>query len=553
MSRGRSLLHALAALVLYGGLVTWLTWPLADRCADHLPDASQVRADPLYAIWALAWQTHALATDPWILPNANVYHPTRRALFYGPPGSGALPLFAPTFLASGNPALAINLTLLAGVTLSAWGLHLVVGRWTGSFAAALVAGSSLLATPMTVLWSAATPQYAALMYLPSLIALAAAPIRRLRHALALLVLVVLQALTDLVYVAPAVFLTLGIHAAWQCARPASRAAGGRLWAVLATALLLVLPAYAGYVAVRLDNPALLEQSVWSTADGPAARSESWGILDGPTAVPVWALGLALAGAVIRAQGAGGPGTIPAAVWWSAGLWAGVGVLLPLILPTLGTLLLRDGSTLFRIRGRLGVGSVFGLTMLAGLGFAEIARLLRLNRVRRLSPRATELALATAVILAVYADYRSTAPPEFPTQPAYMPTGADAALRDLAHRLPGPVLDFPVGGTGTSPLLHARAMYASIFHWRRLLNGYGSYWPAAFPERMALAARLPDPEALAELRRQTGLAVVVVRARDLLSFQYRPWQAVLADGTRTDLRLVHDGEGELIFAVTAAGG
>jgi hypothetical protein len=47
-----------------------------------------------------------------------------------------------------------------------------------------------------------------------------------------------------------------------------------------------------------------------------------------------------------------------------------------------------------------------------------------------------------------------------------------------------------------------------------LNGYASYWPTGFPQRLALACRLPDPEALAALRRETGLAMILVHLNAL---------------------------------------
>ena len=61
-----------------------------------------------------------------------MYYPTRYALFYGSTAFGALPYFAPTYLISGNPVLALNLVLLSCVALTAWTLHIVVARWTGS-------------------------------------------------------------------------------------------------------------------------------------------------------------------------------------------------------------------------------------------------------------------------------------------------------------------------------------------------------------------------------------------------------------------------------------
>ena len=86
---------------------------------------------------------------------------------------------------------------------------------------------------------------------------------------------------------------------------------------------------------------------------------------------------------------------------------------------------------------------------------------------------------------------------------------------VLRRPGGPLLDLPASGPGGSPPhSQTRAMYRSIFHWRRLVNGYDSYWPTAFAERMALALRLPEAEALTALRRETGLELLLVHAPDL---------------------------------------
>jgi hypothetical protein len=120
----------------YLAVVVALTWPLAALMTTHLPRTFQpVGADMHLTGWALAWQTHALATDPVHVLDANVYWPHRLALLYGTPGFGLLPAFAPVFLASGNPTLALDAALLLCLALTATTLHLVVTRWTASSAA----------------------------------------------------------------------------------------------------------------------------------------------------------------------------------------------------------------------------------------------------------------------------------------------------------------------------------------------------------------------------------------------------------------------------------
>jgi hypothetical protein len=97
----------------------------------------------------------------------NIYHPAPHALLYGDPGLAALPIFAPIFLESGNPALAINVVLLAGITLTAWSLHYVVESWTGSWLAGLVGAATFLTNPWEIPYFFGwAPTYAILCYLP---------------------------------------------------------------------------------------------------------------------------------------------------------------------------------------------------------------------------------------------------------------------------------------------------------------------------------------------------------------------------------------------------
>src|SRR5262249_40489559 len=56
-----------------------------------------------------------------------------------------------------------------------------------------------------------------------------------------------------------------------------------------------------------------------------------------------------------------------------------------------------------------------------------------------------------------------------------------------------------------------AMVASTLHWRPLVNGYTGHPPPSSLLTMTLAQRLPDPAALATLRRITGIGWVIDHA------------------------------------------
>src|SRR5262249_9437056 len=137
----------------------------------------------------------------------------------------------------------------------------------------------------------------------------------------------------------------------------------------------------------------------------------------------------------------------------------------------------------------------------------------------------------------------------------------SSLLDAVRRTEGPLLELPVVGVPNElpdirsryqfAEAHARAMCRSIFHWRPILNGYSSYWPVGFPERMALAMQLPDPNALESLRRLSGLRSILVRLPELSPADQRTWLRLAESRDRPDLVLVARDQDELLFDVTAA--
>src|SRR5256712_9414733 len=112
----------------------------------------------------------------------------------------------PTFLLTGNPTLALNLTFLGCIALTACALHLVVRIWTGSHLGGFVAAWTFLMTRWT-LWEfvPSAPQYAVLQYISFIILAAAGPATSFKQTLLLLPLVVLQSLASLLFLGAAAF------------------------------------------------------------------------------------------------------------------------------------------------------------------------------------------------------------------------------------------------------------------------------------------------------------------------------------------------------------
>ena len=538
---------------LYLGLVAWLTWPLATSLGTRVPATTMWwMFDARFEIWALAWESHALVTAPTRLAHANIYHPTPYALFYGPPGFGALPYFAPVFLATGNPALAINVTFLVSIALTAWALHFVVARWTGSNVAGFVAACAFLANRWLLwAWVPGAPQYSVLQFFPLIVLLAS----RVRVSAWLVPLVVFQSLVDPLYIAPAVFAPLGVLAIGRLIRRDTRSGGWRLVGLLGLALLALTPVAAGFLAVRRLTPHLDSQTPYAFRPDVAVPPLVFGVL-GSTDVPTPALAVILLGglAFLLRRRAAEPGVRTG--WAHAALWAAVGIYI-----ALPPRVLLDGWSLrlpqwwlpitryWRTSANLGTAGLMGLALLTGLAFAECARLVSRPAVpARLRPLARS-ALAALLLGALYAAYQLGRDPIFPrpplpsSYPLGVPLMPTSPLLAILRRPGGPLLELPANNI----MQAAQAMYGSIFHWRPLLNGYASYWPEGFAERMALARRLPDADALATLRAETGLELILVHA-NWGEPKRAAWLELADRGGREDVRLLARDGSDLLFIV-----
>jgi len=526
-----------AGLAAWAVAVVLLTWPLGRHLGTHLPNTAVASGfDSLFVAWALAHESRALVTAPSTLGDGNIYHPTRHALFYGEAGFGALPYFLPPFLVTGNPALALNLVFLSGPVLTAWGLHKLTVRFTASTGAGVIAGLTFLTTAWVVrAWTPAAPNYAVLQYFPFVMLLASRPALAARDALWIALLVAVQGLSS-AYVAAALIGPLVILGVARTARPTSRAGGLRLLAAVAVALAVLALVYAGYLQVRADNPLLSQQTVWPLqATSPAPWIGPFG-REAPTGVPTFTFVLIALGVATRAARVSRP---PLGAAWRVGaFWTLMGFALAMrphaswrdsLLASPHSLVaaLTPVYSIIRIPERLGIGGLMGLSVLAGVAFAECSCALVSSRGRRAWTRGVAGVLLVTAALATWAT-SSRQPGHWidlhpRPYPLFMPPRADAPLMDVLRHSTGPMLEVPVG----PPWVEAKAVYRSIFHRRPLLNGYSGYWPAGFRARMALAERLPDPAALEELRRATGLRQVLVHAAGCTSERRDAWNDVAA--------------------------
>ena len=452
--------------------------------------------------------------------------------------------------------------------MTALALHWVLRRSTGSELAGFVAAWTFLTSHWVLSgWAAIVPNYAVVQYFAPIVLLAAAPRLSGAATAGLLVLVVLQCLSS-IYVAPPVIATLTLIAVARVARVESRRSGLRLLGVIGTAVALLGVAYLGHLLVRLDNPLLAAQTIWPARAGRASLGfgslQSLFIPGQPAGIPVAGFLLMGAGASIFAWRRGWQRARHASdrMWIHFGIWSVVGVLLALPPNTegSGTILAWPQTLLshfvpiydvLRAPERLAIPALIGLSGLAGLGFAELLRL------RGAAERGWPI--RGAALLVVASAMLASVPPN-PWRPdhrkllldgSYPIAKAPRGESELTAHLRepgGPLLELPAT---LNPGMHAAAMHRSIFHRRPLLNGYSSYWPAGFPERMKLADRLPDPDALVELEQTTGLSAVLVNEQWLAAEERRRWRRIAIGAEPSRFRLVARRGTQMLFSVADA--
>jgi hypothetical protein len=545
----RRIAGVLAALGLAVWLASRVTTPLPEHLTTHLPGTAFM--DVLYAAWTLAWQTHALVTAPGALGQPNIYQPTPDALFYGPLATGLLPVFAPVWLSTGNAALALNVALIGSLALSGTAVHLAVAWWTGSWIAGAAGSAALLLTPFLYETGKLAPQWATLEFFPVLL-LAAARVRSWGRAVLVGALVAMQAAAEIVYFAPVAFGTLGLWTLLRLRRRDTRPEGVRLVAACVVGIALLLPALTGFARVAAANPALRAQTPWGWGDGAPLPGvvathrppRLAALVQAATPLPLVPLGW-MAWAWARRRGAA---RAPSDAWVLSALLVAVPAVGALCLPTAQALLAGTADTLGVIRepARLMFGGIVGVALLMGLATAGLRDLAGCWMGGRAGSAVAALAVAACLLAG-----RTLSPEPMGVAPAPNPSPMELVVLRM-HA--GPVLEIPATGRIAAGARHnAQAMYRSTFHWRPLLNGYASYWPATWPARVALTRRLPDDaEALSALVRETGVTTIVVHLGDVEQPERERWMAAYRTPPR-GLRPQLAANDVLLFGVTPATG
>ncbi len=112
----------------------------------HLPAGLAARwsvrdaGDPLLNSWILAWDIHALSTNPSQLYDANIFYPFLLPLTYSEVMLSSAMLISPVYLLSGNPVPVHNVLTLGSFWLAGISMYLLVRELTVAPLPSVIAG-----------------------------------------------------------------------------------------------------------------------------------------------------------------------------------------------------------------------------------------------------------------------------------------------------------------------------------------------------------------------------------------------------------------------------
>jgi hypothetical protein len=132
----KELRDSIGIFVLLAAATILLTWPLASEINTALSNLG----DPPLGCWMLAWDFHALSTNPAQFFHANMFYPALWTLAFSDLCLGQALLVLPVWLCGGGPILLHNVVLLLTFPLSGLFMFLLVRHLTGHRLAATISG-----------------------------------------------------------------------------------------------------------------------------------------------------------------------------------------------------------------------------------------------------------------------------------------------------------------------------------------------------------------------------------------------------------------------------
>lgn len=506
----------LAALGLFVVLACAYWWPLPLHLRTGQLESPLI--DPAFVQWIIGWGAKALTHAPWRFFEAPMFFPAHHVLAWGDTMFAVTLLAIPLIPIFGLLA-AYNIILIGSSAVSGFTLYLLAKYLFKNRPAAVVAG---------IIWAFTYSRYVeyghlqilAMQWLP-LTFLFAEKIRReyrLRHLVWFIVFTFLTLATN-IYLAFFLLISLGIYLlALLLQKSLDRRGLIRLTLATLAAVVLAAPVHLPSAIINHRHPTVHADQYAATLDQylpfpPQGHlMQSWAGLKGPS--NLFALGalaslLVLIGVVAVIKDKSRPVYIG---FLAVGLFAGLASFGPSIVWHSHIILktnpffylpfkILPGYQVLRTPTRWNFLAWFGISVIAGLGFAKITD----------SMRSKTLAwILTAVVggwiflescpapIAVYATYRLS---DYPVYQWLAEQPSSEPIMELPT--------FPVPWRSDTGRVEARRIFLSTYHWHPRFGGgmspYIAPWYA--DDQVAVSNFGADPRAL-ELIKQWHIKYII---------------------------------------------
>lgn len=136
-------IHHFLTTVLFFLFSIYITFPLI----FNLSNLSTGQGDELVMAWIHNWVIHALLTNPLTLFEANLYYPNHNTLAFAESLIFTSILALPIVVATGEPLIAVNFTLISSLTLLGFSMYLLAYYVTRNYMASLLSGVLVIFSP----------------------------------------------------------------------------------------------------------------------------------------------------------------------------------------------------------------------------------------------------------------------------------------------------------------------------------------------------------------------------------------------------------------------
>jgi hypothetical protein len=498
--------HVLAAAV-YLGVTLWAYRSVLPAPATDLPYPTYIEGgvreldhnDQRAMLALLIHNTEALTTRPWTLFDGGQCHPLRRSFTLGEHAFVEGLLGVVPYALTRDPIVTYNCVIILGIWIAALAMYALSWSATRSAPAAFVAGFLFAFFPMRVT-DPTHPMVHGNQWTPLALLFAHKLFARPTWASAAgLVLFAGLQILDGAYQLIAFAILAGTYGVYLVARNLRRLPA------LAPKILAVVAATAAIVAFFF-GPYVHTRRVWGSLSGHYSMLYllDYFAFGGPAYLGTATLVLAAIGLLDRLRGPRRKtwGYDPRLVYLAGGLlilwtvvWGipipGTGIFVPS--PYVMALRILPGLDAVRAVPAARLGITLAASFIAGYGVLAIT-----ERRRAIVGVVAAVAITAAAFAEVFHDPTAERSFRAPSSVEAYHARPPEPLLELYAKLPeGPVLDLPLRWHSWGVLLQmGHYNLLSAYHHQPIAACYNSFGSPLQPEVEALAARVPDPAALA---------------------------------------------------------